>query len=211
MEHLPRAFSFCLLILTTNLWGVVRFEPLVGITFAGSEEFTLSSSKAPFDRSGIQYGAKLGTSISHTLLVGLDCRLGEVDVNVTAQTPAGISNAKYETFALGVFLDYNMFSSFKIWGTYYFRNEQDATNDSGPLGNTTFSGNKFSFGAGYSNLPYLGRYVSLNIEYSFFELDTVELTNNMIVRLPSSLLDYDSTVKGSEFIVSISFPFNISK
>ena len=198
--------SFSLTMVSFDSTAGTYLEPFIGVRFLGSEEFTSSGNKESFDRSGIYYGAKLRFDISKKFSLGGDFHLGKVKTEVQLAS-SGFANATYDTMALGYFISYRLKTFFNVWGTYYLKNEQTSTNASAPMGiGTIFSGSKYALGINYTKI----KFIIINLEYSIFKFDTVE-SAGVIYRIPNNLLVYDTTNKGSEILLSISFPFKLSR
>ena len=137
----------------------------------------------------------------------------------------------YDTSAIGVFFKYTVIPSVNIWGTYYFKNTHEMTSEPvfsrswlftqrdnyGLSKGTIFKGKKYIIGIGYELLSFL----NINLEYSASTFDTVTYPTNLSAfPLPGTTLNIGEShpalpantleeFKGSELVLSISFPFEI--
>ena len=197
----------------------------------GNEDFhTTRFSGASYEKSGHHVGSKIGIEITPTLTFGGDFRMGELKSTALWGDPIFNKIMTYDTSAIGVFLKYTVIPSVNIWGTYYFKNTHEMSSeaefsrswlfaqrdDVGLTRGTIFEGKKYIIGIGYELLSFL----NINLEYGVSTFDTVTYPTNLIVfPLPGTTLNIgeshpvlNNTIKefkGSELVLSISFPFEI--
>ena len=220
---------------TANSYGYIHIEPFIGARMGSNEEFYMISNPAAgnpkpsiggyYERSGSYIGSKMGIKITPTLVFGGDFRMGKLESTALWGDSAFNDTMTYDTSAIGVFLKYTMAPSVNIWGTYYFKNTHEMTSvavdsqqndDYGLNSGTTFEGKKYIIGIGYELLSFL----NINLEYSVSKFDTVAYPNLTTFPLPGTTLNIGEShpaitaaeleeFKGSELVLSISFPFEI--
>ena len=221
---------------TANSYGYIHIEPFIGTRMGSNEEFymvedPLLLNNRPvigghYERSGSYIGSKMGIKITPTLIFGGDFRTGKLESSIRWGNSAFNETMTYDTSSIGVFIKYTMAPSVNIWGTYYFKNTHEMTSvavdpqqndDYGLNSGTTFEGKKYIIGIGYELLSFL----NINLEYSASTFDTVTYPANLSVfPLPGTTLNIGEShpalpantleeFKGSELVLSISFPFEI--
>ena len=211
-----------LLTFSTNSYGVVYFEPLLGINSGQSEISSLVvSSSSPtvsinasssYDRTGVFYGARIGLGVDKNISFGIDYRIAEVDA-VPKNPSASLGSVEFKNTSFGLYLRYNDFLPlWHIWGTYYLVNNREVSGSE--VTGTSFlkvgalhSGKKHSLGIGYSMLPF----VNINLEFSSFRFETYENPFSNTTGLSGRIFDLpeEGGYDGYDVLLSISVPMDI--
>ena len=189
---------FFLLTLSINSSARIYLEPLVGSNLSGNQKFTNLGEKISYNHAGFFFGGKLGYAITPGFIIGGDYRSGKFKPTLKGTAAGFPTKPEYDTTSIGAFISANIVPLFNVFAAYYFKNEQQRTNDNS---SELYSGNRTSLGVGFTGLPF----VSINLEYSIFEFDSHK-EGGVVRKLPFLGL---STLKGSELLLSISAPINI--
>lgn len=180
---------FSLFLFTSTVQAGVLVEPYAGYSIGLSKDYGNST----YDYSTPQFGARLGYQFLG-LMAGVDYSLSSsFDLNEKDKTTGATTKTSSEKNQVGLFVGYNLPMLLRAWGTYYL----DANLKNTPVPATTYNGNGYALGVGFTGLPF----VSLNLEYRSFSYDSSKTSGTKSTLTPKW--------KMNEILFSISLPINI--
>jgi len=180
---------FSLFLFTSTVQAGVLVEPYAGYSIGLSKDWSGST----YDYKTPQFGARLGYQFLG-LMAGIDYSLSSsFDLNIENKSTGASSKKSSEKNQVGLFVGYELPVMFRAWGTYFL----DANLKNTPVPATTYSGNGYALGLGFTGLPF----VSLNLEWRSFTYDSSKTSGTKTSLAPKWTMN--------EILFSVSLPINI--
>lgn len=167
-----------------------HLEPYTGLSVTGDYD---AGNNNTGDFSVRNFGTKLGYQAASGLHFGGDIQLGVGEFSPDA---AGATDDDGGLAAFGAYVGYQTAMGFRVYGTYLFRS---ALVVDGLINDTTFTGDGFKVGAGYSFNQFDIPWLAVNLEYHTMNYDeaesggisgTADLDTNFVMLLVSFPFDF---------------------
>jgi len=176
-------------LFSSTVQAGILVEPYLGYSIGLSKDYNNKTN----DYKTPQFGARLGYQFLG-LMAGVDYSLSSsFDLNQKNKSNGASSKISSEKNQLGLFVGYDFPILLRAWGTYYL----DANFKNTPAPATTYNGNGYALGVGFTGLPF----VSLNLEYRSFSYDSSKTSGTKTALSPKWTMN--------EILLSVSLPIDI--
>lgn len=187
--------SLFILVLSFQAKAGVFVEP-----FLGYDQSTLkveaSGISSGSTSSGVDYGLKLGYAFHQGFWLGVDYTGGS---GTTKSDTAGVDNTDYSKTAIGALVGYSA-GRFNFWAGYGFSDKVTVKSSGSP--DTEMTGTNMKIGAGVLAVNH----VAINLDYVI-----PKYTKSTTSGTESNISDTYSKFDTSGFMLSVSFPFDLTK